>query len=87
MIRTERRLGSVLAHVGKHRDVRLVTRLIEAVPGRYKSALKAWFEAFGPISFAGDKAQHKHNRILLGDAIEVPFWLAERKSRKKVSNR
>lgn len=77
----------VLAHVGKHRDVRLVTRLVDAVPGRYKASLKAWFEAFGPIAFVGDDAQYTPNRILLSNAIDAPFWLAERKSRKKASNK
>jgi hypothetical protein len=69
---------SVLAHVGKHGDVRLVSRLLESCPDMTrKNAIKAWFEAFGPVSFA-EKGEVKHNpatKLQLATAMGKPFWV------------
>lgn len=68
---------SILAHVGQHHDVRMVSKLLEAMPDMSRrNAVKAWFESFGPIAF-DDKGQVKYNpatRLLLGDAMAKPFW-------------
>ena len=69
---------SVLAHVGKHGDVRLVSRLLESCPDMTrKNAIKAWFEAFGPVAF-GEKGEVKHNpatKLQLATAMGKPFWV------------
>jgi hypothetical protein len=69
---------SVLSHVGKHKDVRLVTKLLESMPDMSrKNALKAWFEHHGPVAFS-EKGEIKYapeNRMLLGNAMAKPFWV------------
>jgi hypothetical protein len=68
---------SVLAHVGKHKDIRLVTKLLDAMPDMArKNAIKAWFESFGPVIFAEDGkiAYHPATSLRLGDAMAMPFW-------------
>jgi hypothetical protein len=68
---------SVLQHVGKHKDIRLVTRLLESMPDMTrKNAVKAWFEFFGPIAFT-DKGEIKYaaeKPVQLGAAMGKPFW-------------
>ena len=68
---------SILSHVGKHKDVRLVTSLLESMPDMSrKNALKAWFEHHGPVQFT-EKGEIKYapeNRMLLGNAMAKPFW-------------
>ncbi|MGX9944904.1 hypothetical protein ACTG4Q_20800 [Bradyrhizobium denitrificans] len=69
---------SVLAHVGKHSDIRLVTELLKALPDMTrKNAVKAWFEAHGPVLFVeGDVIKFNPATTLrLGDAMAKPFWV------------
>jgi hypothetical protein len=67
---------SVLAHVGEHSDVRVVTKFIEALPGSYRTnAVREWFETFGPIAFKDGKAVFAQGRkTKLGEAMAKPFW-------------
>lgn len=66
---------SVLAHVGQHRDVRLVDRLLVVVSDSVRAnRLKAWFSAFGPVEFVEGQAKYRRARTLLGDAVAKPFW-------------
>lgn len=68
---------SALLHVGKNNDVRVVGKLINAMPemGR-ANALRGWFEAFGPIAFGeGDSISYvKGGKVKLGEAMKTPFW-------------
>lgn len=69
---------SVLKHLGKNGDVRLLMKLVEAMPDMSrKNSLILWFETFGPVqydtknkSFVYIKAQ----AVKLGDAMAKPFW-------------
>jgi hypothetical protein len=67
---------SVLAHVGEHSDVRVVTKFLESMPGSYRTnAVRSWFETFGPITFNEGKAVFcKNRKTRLGEAMEKPFW-------------
>lgn len=72
---------SVLAHVGKHGDVRvagkLVNGLINAMPEMSRvNALRSWLEAFGPIAFddAGVAMYVKGKKTEIAKAAETPFW-------------
>lgn len=71
---------SVLAHVGKHGDTRpvtaMVSKMIEAMPDMVRvNSLKAWFEAFGKITFDKDVAGYAKSKTQrLGEAMEKPFW-------------
>lgn len=67
---------SVLAHVEKYGDVRLIDRLIAAVPAIMDThPLMDWFTVFGPVEFVDGKVKYKARRQ---SAIEVatalPFW-------------
>ncbi|WP_316196621.1 hypothetical protein [Bradyrhizobium sp. SZCCHNS3053] len=68
---------SVLAHVGKHSDVRLITRFLESLPDMTrKNAVKAWFENFGPVTF-GEQGAVSFNgakAVQLSAAMGKPFW-------------
>ena len=48
-IPTHRAACSVLTHVGKYRDVRMVDRLLEGVPIAQRRRLRNWFAEFGPV--------------------------------------
>jgi hypothetical protein len=67
---------SILQHVGKHKDVRLITRLLDSLPNMTrKNAVKAWFEEFGPVAFDNEEVQYiKTGKTRLGDAMGNPFW-------------
>lgn len=73
---------SVLAHVGKHGDVRvvqtLVQAMIQAMPASSRiNSLKLWFETFGPIKFSEDGKDVtyvREGKTRLGDAMAKPFW-------------
>lgn len=72
---------SVLWHVGQHKDMRQIEKLLAAIDGGEAgnavriNALKAWFETFGPISFADNKLSYvKGKATKLGEAQSVPFW-------------
>ena len=67
---------SVLAHVGKHSDIRLVNDLLAAMPeASRKNAMRDWFAKFGPVTFEGDKpAFNRNGKTYLGDAMAKPFW-------------
>ncbi|WP_439357865.1 hypothetical protein [Bradyrhizobium sp. DASA03007] len=68
---------SVLAHVGKHKDVRLVTTLLESVGDMVRTnAIRAWFEAHGPVAF-DDKGAIRYageRPTQIAKAMGTPFW-------------
>lgn len=67
---------SVLVHVAKYSDIRLVDRLIAAVPDSVRrSRLRTWFTVFGPVEFAEGKAKYRREtKTRLGAATTKPFW-------------
>jgi hypothetical protein len=67
---------SVLAHVAAHKDIRIVSRLIDSFPDMSRrNAVKAWFEHFGPVTFESGKVTFNHdNPARVGDAMGKPFW-------------
>lgn len=67
---------SVLAHIGKHSDVRLANDLLAAMPeASRKNAMRDWLSKFGPVTFEKDKAVFNRNgKTMLGDAMAMPFW-------------
>ncbi len=73
---------SVLAHVGKHKDVRVVDSFIASVPDMVRvNSLKMWFEKFGQIAFTDSEGKAMKTcafvgskKTLLGDAMLKPFW-------------
>jgi hypothetical protein len=68
---------SILQHVGKHSDVRLVSKLLESMPDMSrKNAIKAWFESFGPVAW-NEKGEIKYQpatKLQLATAMGKPFW-------------
>lgn len=72
---------SVLAHVGEHKDVRIVQSFILAMPEMSRTnGLRNWFEQFGPVKFNVDENKVetvvfvKDGKTKLGDAMAKPFW-------------
>jgi hypothetical protein len=67
---------SVLKHVGEHGDVRVVSKFIASFPELSRvNAVKAWFEAHGPVAFDKDGVSYvKGAETRLGVAMETPFW-------------
>lgn len=69
---------SCLNHAGKHGDITLANRLIEAIPTlTRKNALKDWFLAFGKFKWDAETkklAYDKTKATLLEEAIDMPFW-------------
>jgi hypothetical protein len=67
---------SVLRHLGEHGDIRVVAKFIASMPEMSRAnALRAWFEAFGPIAFDKNEPSYaKAKPVKLGEAIEMPFW-------------
>jgi hypothetical protein len=72
---------SVLQHVATHGDVRVASKLvngmINAMPELSRiNALRAWFEAFGPIAFdeAGVAMYVKGKAADVSKAAATPFW-------------
>jgi len=67
---------SVLAHVGEHGDVRVVSRFLDSFPELSRvNAVRAWFENFGPVTFKGNNPEFVRNcKTRLGEALETPFW-------------
>lgn len=69
---------SCLNHAGKHGDITLAIRLIEAVPSLTRSnALKQWFIAMGRFKWDDEGktlAYDKSKATLLDEALANPFW-------------
>lgn len=67
---------SVLDHVARTGDVKLVNRLIAALPEFMRTnALRAWFDLFGSIDFVGGRAKSQRvGKVMLEEAIAIPFW-------------
>lgn len=69
---------SVLQHVGKHKDVRVPMKLINAMPEMArKNSLILWFETFGNVKYSNETKGFvlvQDKGIKLGDAIDKPFW-------------
>lgn len=69
-------LLSSLAKLAKDGDIRRIVKDLDCMPDMTrKNAVKAWLEAFGPISFAGSEPAHvKDKRTNLDAANATPFW-------------
>jgi hypothetical protein len=67
---------SVLAHVEKHSDIRLITELLTAMPEMArKNAMKEWFVKFGPVTIDGDDIEFvKGKGCDVNGGMLVPFW-------------
>lgn len=69
---------SVLQHVGKHGDIRVLMKLINAMPDMSrKNSLIQWFETFGNVRYSKEGKTFvlvKDKPIKLGTAIDKPFW-------------
>lgn len=68
---------SVLRHFGEHKDLRVVLRLIDAMPEMARvNGLKTWFEKYTAIAFNADGTAVvvKDKATKLGDAMAEPFW-------------
>ncbi len=67
---------SVLQHIGKHSDIRIVAKLLNALPDMTrKNAMRDWLAAFGPVAFDGDAPVFVQGRkIELAKAMKEPFW-------------
>jgi hypothetical protein len=69
---------SCLQHVGKHRDTRILTKLMLAMPDMArKNSLIQWFETFGNVQYSTDAKAFvivADKAVRLGNAIEKPFW-------------
>lgn len=78
---------SVLVHLGTHRDVRIVYKLIHAMPDMARTnGLRKWLEVHAPVSitqddagadiitYVKDRAKGIGNGVKLGEAIKKPFW-------------
>lgn len=75
---------SVLLHLAKNKDTRVLHRLILGMPEMVRTnGLRAWFETFGAVKFISD-ADHpespeqifivKDKQVMLADAMAKPFW-------------
>src|SRR5215207_9856601 len=67
---------SVLRHVGEHGDVRVVQTFLTSFPEMTRmNAVKAWFEAFGPVTFDAKGVKFvQGGKTKLGEAMDAPFW-------------
>lgn len=69
---------SVLAHVGKHKDVRLVNKFIDSVVDAVRvNALRSWFETFGNVQYDTEAKAMRYDakrKVRLGEAMGNPFW-------------
>lgn len=68
---------SVLAHIEKHNDIRLVGTLMLALPAALRTnAIRDWFTHYGPVTFgAKDELMFvKGKKIDLAAAMLDPFW-------------
>lgn len=80
---------SVLKHVAQHHDVRIVAKLLAAMPEMSrKNALKAWFENFGPVAFGkGDEIVFVRDKATaLGAAMAMAFWKFQPEAEYKAIN-
>lgn len=69
---------SVLQHVGKHKDTRVLMKLINAMPEMArKNSLIQWFETFGNVKYSTETKEFvliADKPVKLGNAIDKPFW-------------
>ncbi|MDA9426246.1 hypothetical protein XH97_29615 [Bradyrhizobium sp. CCBAU 53380] len=67
---------SVLAHVEKYGNARLIDRLIAAIPAFMDThPLMDWFTVFGPVEFVSGKAKYKaRGQSAIEVATALPFW-------------
>lgn len=69
---------SVLAHVAKHKDVRLVNKFIDSVVDSIRvNALRSWFETFGNVKYDTEAKAMKYDatrKPRIGEAMGNPFW-------------
>lgn len=73
---------SILKHLDKHGDIRMVINLLDAMPDVVRvNSLKTWLEAFGKVSFTDSEGKAmKHPAYVgskstkLGEAMAKPFW-------------
>lgn len=69
---------SVLQHVGKHKDTRVLLKLINAMPEMArKNSLIQWFETFGNVKYSTETKAFlliADKTVRLGNAVDKPFW-------------
>lgn len=67
---------SVLVHVAKHGDIRVLVKFLASFPELSRvNAVRAWFEEFGPVTFQGNTPSFARGKATrLGMAMEMPFW-------------
>lgn len=69
---------SVLQHVGKHKDTRVLLKLLNAMPEMArKNSLIQWFETFGNVKYSTEAKSFvlvADKPVRLGNAIDKPFW-------------
>ncbi len=69
---------SLLAHMGKNKDIRLVNKFIGSVSDAIRvNALRSWFETFGNMSYDTEAKAMVYNgarKVRLADAMGNPFW-------------
>lgn len=72
---------SVLNHMAKHKDVRLVNKFLESVVESVRAnALRSWFETFGNMKYDTENKCMKYDgsrKVRLGEAMGNPFWKFE----------
>jgi hypothetical protein len=68
---------SVLVHLEKHKDTRMVSKLMNALPQSYRTnAVREWFEYHSPVTFgAKDEVLFdKNKKFNVTAAMVTPFW-------------
>lgn len=73
---------AVLQHLIEHKDIRIVGKLMDALPASYRTnAVRDWFTAFGPVAWEKNKPVfNKQFNMAEADqsfrqAVLDPFWL------------
>lgn len=73
---------SVVKHLFDHKDIRMVHKLMEALPASYRTnAMRDWFTAFAPVAWDKNKPVFNSKFDLsdpercIRDALLNPFWL------------
>lgn len=88
--------ASLLVHLAKHKDIRIIRRVIEGFPeGMRKNSMLAYFEKFGSvrvlteenaITFKGQKGDIVYDakrKLNLAGALETPWWKAAKEPEYK----
>ncbi len=72
---------SVLLHVAKHGDIRIVRNLFEKMEGSMANttSMKKWFDLYAPVTFddTGEVHYSKDKLVKLADAMTRAWWKAK----------